>query len=59
MARTRFVGDSGLTLRMSATLFLLGGLFVAVVVGLMLAVQAGSLAITFGLIVLGFAWYQW
>ena len=38
MPRTRFVSDSGLTVRMSATLFLLGGLFVAVVVGLMLAV---------------------
>jgi heat shock protein HtpX len=59
MARTRFVSDSGLTVRMSATLFLLGGLFVAVVVGLMLAVQNGSLAIVIGLIGLGIAWYQW
>jgi heat shock protein HtpX len=59
MPRTRFVGDTGLTVRMSATLFLLGGLFVAVVVGLMLAVQNGSLAIVIGLIGLGIAWYQW
>ena len=59
MPRTRFVTDSGLTLRMSATLFLLGGLFVAVVVGLMLAVQDGSLAIVIGLVGLGIAWYQW
>ena len=58
MTRTRFVGDSGLTVRMSATLFLLGGLFVAVVVGLMLVVR-GPLAIVIGLIGLGIAWYQW
>ena len=58
MARTRFVSDSGLTLRMSATLFLLGGLFVAVVVGLMSLVR-GPLAIVVGLVGLGIAWYQW
>ena len=58
MPRTRFVSDSGLTFRMSATLFLLGGLFVAVVVGLMSLVR-GPLAIVIGLIGLGIAWYQW
>jgi heat shock protein HtpX len=58
MARTRFVGDTGLTVRMSATLFLLGGLFVAVVVGLMALVR-GPFAIVIGLIGLGVAWYQW
>jgi heat shock protein HtpX len=58
MPRTRFVSDSGLTVRMSATLFVLGGLFVAVVVGLMLVVR-GPLAIVIGLVGLGIAWYQW
>ncbi len=58
MARTRFVTDSGLTVRMSATLFLLGGLFVAVVVGLMLLAR-GPLAIIIGVVGLGIAWYQW
>ena len=28
MARTRFVGDAGLTARMTLVMFLLGGLFV-------------------------------
>jgi heat shock protein HtpX len=58
MARSRFVTDTGLTVRMSATLFVLGGLFVAVVVGLMLLVR-GPLAIIIGVIGLGIAWYQW
>ena len=58
MTRTRFVTDTGLTVRMSATLFVLGGLFVAVVVGLMLLVR-GPLAIVIGLVGLGIAWYQW
>ena len=35
MARTRFVGDSGLTARMTLVMFLLGALFVGLVVVLM------------------------
>ena len=31
MARTRFVGDKGLTARMTTVMFLLGGLFVALI----------------------------
>ena len=58
MASTRFVGDAGLTARMTATMFLLGGLFVAVVVGLMLVVK-GPLAIVIGFIALGIVWFQW
>ena len=34
MARSRFVGDTGLTVRMTTVMFLLGALFVALVVGL-------------------------
>src|SRR5215212_10188440 len=58
MARSRFVTDTGLTVRMSATLFVLGGLFVAVIVGLMLLVR-GPLAIVIGVVGLAIAWYQW
>lgn len=57
MARTRFVGDAGLTARMTLVMFLLGGLFVALVVGLMYAMP--NYAILIGLIGLGIAWWQW
>lgn len=57
MARTRFVGDAGLTARMTLVMFLLGGLFVALVVGLMYAMP--NYAILIGLIGLGVAWWQW
>ena len=40
-------------------MFLLGGLFVAVVVGLMLAVQNVAFAMFIGVIGLGIVWYQW
>ena len=42
MARSRFVGDAGLTLRMTTVMFLLGALFVAFVVGVALAVGASQ-----------------
>jgi heat shock protein HtpX len=56
---TRFRPDHGLTARMTATMFLLGGLFVVVVVGLMLAVRSAGLALIIGLAALGFVWWQW
>jgi heat shock protein HtpX len=62
MARTRFVPDAGLTLRMTTVLFLLGGLFVAVVVGLMYYFgQNGAPGIAFliGLAGIGIAFFQW
>ena len=59
MARSRFLPDRGLTARMTLVLFLLGALFVALVVGLMLAVRSPGLALVVGLIGLGVAWYQW
>jgi heat shock protein HtpX len=59
MARTRFVGDAGLTARMTLTMFLLGGLVVAVIVGLMLVVQSPGLAMVIGLVGLGIVWFQW
>jgi heat shock protein HtpX len=57
MARTRFVGDTGLTVRMTTVMFLLGGLFVALVVGLMYAFP--GYAVLIGLVGIGIAWYQW
>jgi heat shock protein HtpX len=56
---TRFRPDHGLTARMTATMFLLGGLFVAVVVGLIVAVDSPGLAMIIGLAALGFVWWQW
>ena len=60
MARTRFVGDAGLTARMTLTMFALGGLFVAVVVGLMFLVgNRPGLVVIIGLAGLGIVWFQW
>ena len=62
MARSRFVGDPGLTARMTLVMFLLGGLFVALVVALM-AIFASSggygIAVLIGLAGIGVAVYQW
>src|SRR5436190_6156139 len=57
MAHTRFVPDTGLTVRMTTVLFLLGALFVALVVGLMYAFP--SYAVIIGLIGIGIAFFQW
>lgn len=62
MARTRFVGDAGLTARMTLVMFLLGGLFVTLIVGLMviLGQQGGmGIAVLVGLAGIGVAVYQW
>src|SRR5438309_5640057 len=53
----RFVPDHGLTARMTAAMFVLGGLFVLVVVGLMYLMAQGAILI--GLVGLGIAWFQW
>jgi len=55
---TRFTPDHGLTARMTLTMFLLGGLFVVFVVGLMLWASPGW-AIVIGVVGLGIAWFQW
>jgi heat shock protein HtpX len=57
MAHTRFIKDTGLTARMTLVMFLLGGLFVALVVGLMYAMP--QYAVLIGVIGLGVAWFQW
>lgn len=62
MARTRFIKDTGLTVRMTTVMFLLGLLLVVLVVGLMLAAQGsgyGGLVPFIGLAGIGVAFYQW
>lgn len=62
MASSRFIKDRGLTARMTLVMFLLGGLFVALMVGLM-AVAGGSgnsgLIPIIGIVGIGVAFYQW
>lgn len=58
MARTRFVGDAGLTARMTSVMFLLGGLFVALVVTVMYVLPP-TYAPIIGVIGIGIAWFQW
>lgn len=62
MARSRFVGDAGLTARMTLVMFLLGGVFVALIAALM-AIFASSggygIAVLIGLAGIGIAIYQW
>ena len=59
MARTRFIPDTGLTVRMTAVMFLLGALFVAIVVALMFVFTSYALAILIGLAGIGVAFFQW
>src|ERR1700709_1060203 len=62
MARSRFVGDAGLTARMNKVMFLRGALVVALVVGIALAIGS-SFGPGFGLVIglagIGVAIYQW
>ncbi len=58
MARTRFVPDTGLTVRMTSVMFLLGAVFVALVVGLMYVAPAGW-SVIIGVAAIGVAFYQW
>jgi heat shock protein HtpX len=59
MATNRFIKDSGLTARMTLVMFLLGALFVALVVGLIFAVDSPGLALLIGVGGIGVAFYQW
>jgi heat shock protein HtpX len=58
MARTRFVGDTGLTVRMTSVMFLLGAIFVALIVVLMF-IFPPQWAPIIGVIGIGIAWGQW
>jgi heat shock protein HtpX len=57
--QTRFIKDTGLTARMTLVMFLLCGLFVALVVGVMFAVDSPGLSLLVGLVGIGIAFYQW
>jgi len=62
MAKTRFVGDTGLTARMTLVMFLLGLLFVVLIVGIAGAFSArGSygVAVLVAVVGIGMAVYQW
>ena len=58
MAHSRFIKDAGLTARMTLTMFLLGGLFVALVVGVIYAVGWGYAPVV-AVIAIGIAFWQW
>ncbi|MBC7275969.1 zinc metalloprotease HtpX [Nocardioides sp.] len=55
---SRFQGDAGLTVRMTTVMFLLGALFVGLVVALMFVMPA-QWAPIIGIVGLGIAWWQW
>jgi heat shock protein HtpX len=58
MARTRFGSDIGLTARMTTVMFLLGGIFVALIVILMFVLPP-QYAPFIAIIGLGIVWFQW
>ena len=58
MARTRFGSDLGLTARMTSVMFLLGAIFVALIVLLMFILPV-QYAPFIALIGLGVVWFQW
>jgi heat shock protein HtpX len=58
MAHTRFIKDTGLTARMTLVLFLLGALFVTLVVAV-IYVLPPAWAPVIAVIGLGIAWWQW
>jgi heat shock protein HtpX len=58
VATSRFIKDSGLTARMTLTMFLLGALFVGLVVGLIYVVGTGYAPLV-AVIAIGMAFWQW
>jgi heat shock protein HtpX len=61
MASTRFLPDTGLTVRMTTVMFLLGALFVGLVVALMFIVSSSGATWwpLIGIAGIGVAFYQW
>ena len=57
MASSRFIKDTGLTARMTLTMFLLGALFVGLVVALMYSFRGYSVLIA--VVAIGMAFFQW
>jgi heat shock protein HtpX len=58
MASSRFIKDTGLTVRMTTVMFLLGGLFVALVVGIMYVAPA-QYSVIIAVAGIGVAFWQW
>lgn len=58
MARSRFIPDTGLVVRMTSVMFILGGLFVALIVALIFFFPP-QYAPFIGLVGIGMAFYQW
>ena len=58
MARSRFIKDTGLTVRMTTVMFLLGALFVAIVVSL-IYIFPPQYAPLLGIAGIAVAFYQW
>jgi heat shock protein HtpX len=59
VATSRFIKDSGLTARMTLTMFLLGALFVGLVVTVMAFVRSTGGAVLVAVIAVGIAFWQW
>jgi len=59
VATSRFIKDSGLTARMTLTMFLLGALFVGLVVTVMAFVRSTGGAVLVAVIAVGMAFWQW
>lgn len=59
MADSRFIKDRGLTARMTLVMFLLGAVFVVLVVGLAAAFRSPGIGLVIGVVGLGLAWFQW
>jgi heat shock protein HtpX len=59
MASSRFIKDTGLTVRMTLTLFLLGALYVGLVVAVIVFVGSSGGAVAVALIAVGMAFWQW
>ncbi|RYB95479.1 zinc metalloprotease HtpX [Nocardioides oleivorans] len=59
MAASRFIKDGGLTARMTLTMFLLGGLYVALVAMVLLYVRSPGGAVVVALVAIGIAFWQW
>ena len=59
MATSRFIKDSGLTARMTLTMFLLGAMFVGLVALVISYVNSAGGAVTVAIIAIGMAFWQW
>lgn len=59
MAASRFVKDTGLTVRMTLTMFLLGALYVGLVVAVVAVVRSAGGAVVVALVAVAIAFWQW